>query len=668
MRPSRLVMGAFALVGITSVAANPACSSSSGSGFQQLPDGGLDASIRRGPDGSIIGTPDAPVMLGVGKDAGGDAPKSMVSNEGGFNDAKVSVDATGCVGDAGGPAPLQHTCIIFGPGGVDDNNECDGHHDPPAPFPANGATGNGFDDNCNGLVDEGCSCTMVGTTKPCYLVPATQTENGLPVGWCATNSVGTVACAQQGESGAQWNGVCRGAQSPYAEDVCAPGDFNCDGKPEDPPGGCACKSAPIICPSAPLTTVPYPPPSALPLEVNAGSWFADASQVAMATNWQWSMTGGDCDNILPNPTFGLYPSATATGSPVGTTSTTLGPTMKEHGTVATGASLGATPSVVYPAFALSGDYLLTASWELNGQPYSCTVQVQVRAPGLRAEACWATEGQGDDLDLHMAKVDGFATKCPNTMGWSDIDCSSADEDCFYSDCYGAAGSGGSGGSSGSGGSGGGGGDSVDWGYPTSPAASCNGWGSQTTGGGACGNPRLDRDANGLSGICRSGVTNPNAAGFCGPENINLDNPGDGDQYAVAVRFYARHGSPSGQLAQTHADVYCNGARILAAGYDPLPNASGLITSYYPGLITPGEDGAQGEGGDMWKVALVTTSIGDDGTLNCTVVPTQSMTPDTMRDGTTAYCVDNAAADGANSQILLTSGGGVPATANALCYH
>jgi hypothetical protein len=658
MRLSRIVTGLLAIAGVTSIAANPGCSSSSkGSGFTQPVDAGHDGGLMRGPDGAIIPPADAPVMLKTGMDAGGDAPKMKVTSEGGFNDAKVTVDATGCVEDAGGPAPLLHTCIIWNNGMPgDDNNECDGHHDPPAPFPANGSMGNGFDDNCNGLVDEGCACVNVGTTKPCYLVPATQTEQGLPVGWCATNSVGTVACAQQGESGAEWSGVCRGAQPPYANDVCAPGDFNCDGKPENAPGGCACKSAPIVCPTAPLTTVPYPPPTALPLEVNAGTWFSDPSQVPMATNWQWSMTGGDCDNILPNPTFALYPSPNGSGAPVGTTSTTLGMSMKEHGTVATGAALGATPSIVYPAFALSGDYILTASWELNGQPYTCTVQIDVRAPGLRAEACWSTEGQGDDLDLHMAKATGFSTKCPNKQGWSDNVCPSANEDCYYADCY-TSGSGPYASS-----------DTVNWGDAKSPAASCNGWGSQTTGGAPCGNPRLDRDANGLSGICNASEVNPNGAHFCGPENINIDNPSDGDEYAVAVRFYARHGTPAGQGARTHADIYCNGARILAAGYDPLPGPTGLITSLYPQLITQGEDGSAGEGGDMWKVALVTTSTGDGGELNCTVVPTQSMTADPSRDGTTAYCVDNAGMDGANSQILLTSSGGVPANANALCYH
>ena len=27
-----------------------------------------------------------------------------------------------------------------------------------------------------------------------------------------------------------WDGECRGAQPPFADDVCAPGDFDCDGR------------------------------------------------------------------------------------------------------------------------------------------------------------------------------------------------------------------------------------------------------------------------------------------------------------------------------------------------------------------------------------------------------------------------------------------------------
>ena len=81
------------------------------------------------------------------------------------------------------------------------------------------------------------------------------------------------------------------------------------------------------------------------------------------------------------------------------------------------------------------------------------------------------------------------------------------------------------------------------------------------------------------------------------------------------------------------------------------------------MIEAGED----SGGDMWKVALVTTQI-SNGVLTCNVVPTPSMMPDPMRDGSNAYCVDNFEADGANSQALLTATGAEPTSSPELCFH
>jgi hypothetical protein len=234
-------------------------------------------------------------------------------------------------------------------------------------------------------------------------------------------------------------------------------------------------------------------------------------------------------------------------------------------------------------------------------------------------------------------------QCSTTHAWSDLTCVAAYEDCFYGDCY-TAGSHT---------------NSVDWGYASSPKSACTGWGSQTAGA-VCYNPRLDRDANGLSGTCDPAVKNPNGRSangpFCGPENINVDHPVVNDRFAVGLRYYTRS-APGTVSAHSHVNVYCNGARVLSAGFDPIAG------NEYPQLWTSGAD----TGGDMWKVALLTTTVTGAG-LSCTVVPTQSTTPDPTRDGSTAYCVDNAALDGADSQEFLTEGGFEPANANALCYH
>src|SRR5439155_19061470 len=103
----------------------------------------------------------------------------------------------------------------------------------------------------------------------------------------------------------KWSGTCRGAQPPYAHDVCAPGDFNCDGLPENSDvQDCSCHVATVTCPTAPLQEKPYPDPAAIP-KVDGTSWIANG-QAAQATGWKWTVTGGDCDNILPHATFALY--------------------------------------------------------------------------------------------------------------------------------------------------------------------------------------------------------------------------------------------------------------------------------------------------------------------------------------------------------------------------
>ena len=548
----------------------------------------------------------------------------LVTDGGGlFNDGAPIVDGMSCLPDAGGPGPVKRTCLSA------TLNECDGQHDLPT-YPTNGTDGNGFDDDCDGLVDEGCACTAPGITKECHLVPASQTSGGLPVGWCAQNSKGTVDCLKpQSEFAGHWSGQCRGAQPPFADDICANGDFNCDGKDQNATSqDCSCKAGTIQCPTDPLETVPYPPPTALPLKVDAASWFLNPAEVSKATSWKWTLSGGDCDNILPHPTFSMYATSNGSAAGLGTQIDTLGMSGKEHGQVAKAPQV---TSSFYPAFSLSGDYLLQGEFDLYGEHVSCQQKIKVRAPGIRAEACWDTEGAGVDLDLHMSKVDGFQT-CPD-KGWSGT---CANQDCYYSSCTS--------------------GKFPAW-YPNSPASACEGWGSQTTGG--CGNPRLDRDANGLSGTCESSQTNPNASsggfgggGFCGPENINVDTPGDQSRYAVAVKYFGGS-SPS----KTHVNVYCNGERVLSTGYNPVTGND------FPKLIASGAD----SGGDMWKVALITATI-NGGVLSCDVKPTLSQQPHLATDGSNAYCVDNTSSDTADATKFFATGGAAPLNADALCFH
>ena len=572
---------------------------------------------------SACANSDDPVAV-VQDDTG--APPSLISEGGAdasldgtilFNDGGAP-DGQSCTPDAGGPGPISRICL------PPTTNECDGKHDLPT-YPANGTGGNGFDDDCDGLVDEGCTCEAAGITKDCYLVPASQSFGGKPAGWCEVNSKGTVDCVKpSSEFAGTWSGQCRGAQPAYADDFCAKGDFDCDGRDQNSKmTDCTCKGASVECPTDALTTIPYPPPGALPLKVDSASWFKNPGDILAATNWKWTLVGGDCDNILPHPTFAIYPVPSTTGPSAGTQSNTVGITANEHGMVATAPAVS---SAVYPAFSLSGDYSMKGEFDLNGQHFACTQKIQVRAPGLRAEACWDTEGNGDssyDIDLHMAQTTTVGASCPK-KGWSGT---CAAQDCYYGNCKSSA-------------------SGPNWYPPNADNSVCNGWGSKTSG--TCYNPRLDRDLI----TCDASQTNPNKPSFCGPENINVDAPGNGAKFAVGLRYFSGDAP-----ARTHVNVYCNGERVLSTGYNPVTGND------FPKLLESGGDSS----GDFWKVAMITTTVNAAG-LSCAVDPVPSVTPHLATDGSNAYCVDNTATETADSAKYFTLGGFSPLNAPAVCFH
>ncbi|TAK31038.1 MAG: hypothetical protein EPO40_05980 [Myxococcaceae bacterium] len=88
--------------------------------------------------------------------------------------------------------------------------------------------GNGFDDTCDGRVDEGCAC-VPGTTQRCFGGPPALAG----VGVCA---FGEQRCGGMGEFGT-W-GECVGAVAPAGE-ACDGADNDCDGVADD---GCECRA------------------------------------------------------------------------------------------------------------------------------------------------------------------------------------------------------------------------------------------------------------------------------------------------------------------------------------------------------------------------------------------------------------------------------------------
>lgn len=102
-------------------------------------------------------------------------------------------------------------------------NDAAGQRDSGIPTGEGERCGNGLDDDHNGLVDEGCSCTE-GASQPCYPSDADEIGRGL----CRR---GTQACIGTGEFGT-W-GTCEGAVTPAREACGNAMDEDCNGTPDD---------------------------------------------------------------------------------------------------------------------------------------------------------------------------------------------------------------------------------------------------------------------------------------------------------------------------------------------------------------------------------------------------------------------------------------------------
>ena len=609
------------------------------------------------PDDASVG-PDAPTL---DVNTTGDGPEQETSVVEGGYEGGVDVNVETSCSDAPPPPAEIHTGVCT----QLTDNECDGAHDPPnlqGHTIPNGAFGNGYDDDCDGMVDEGCACDAshdVGSTKDCYLMPSSWVDDAskLPVGWCALNSKGTVKCIHKGGPPEQpireWDGECRGAQPPLGDDVCAPGDFNCDGVPLNPVGtDCACVFNPVECPLEPLKMNPFPSVAdlthkdqnnpfvdpAIPFIVDGYDWIDDAVE-QQSTDWEWELTGGDCDNILPHPTFAMYqgPNA-ASAAKLGTQMDALGPNNNQHGFVTAPDNA---QHQVFPAFSLSGDYVVKGKFKLQNKDYECTIKVQVRAPGIRAELCWDTVGNSgsNDVDLHFARLQGNDS-C-STHGWF-LECGSApnSDDCYYNSSSGCSG-----------------GD-PGWGYSDSHDEACHGWGSLRDSYDSCTNPRLDRD----NISCAPAQTDPNGGGvfagnFCGPENINFDNPNPGDKFMVGVQCYSCVNS-NHPATHPHVNVYCNGERIFSAGYDP-----SQPPPHFPALTESGDD----TNGSLWNAAFI--EWGGNPSHPCTVNAVPSQVPNPTTDGSVQYCVEDGPQNqGGSDPWLFRSGGGLPTSPGVACWH
>ncbi len=87
---------------------------------------------------------------------------------------------------------------------------------------------NSVDDDCDGVVDEGCECEL-GAMRSCY----EGAEGTAGRGVCRT---GSQRCLPRGDGGSTWS-PCAGSVAPSAAEACDGADNDCDGQTDE---GCAC--------------------------------------------------------------------------------------------------------------------------------------------------------------------------------------------------------------------------------------------------------------------------------------------------------------------------------------------------------------------------------------------------------------------------------------------
>lgn len=414
------------------------------------------------------------------------------------------------------------------------------------------ADGCGAREMCNDGLDNNCdgvvdeTCPCIpGTVQRCFLGPPGHRGAGA----C---SDGNQTCVGIGEFG-NWS-ACVGGIAPSAE-TCDGADNNCDGCADD---GLCCRPA-GTCPSADDPRVPTGRPFT-PYTLHGATFFPGPARA-----WHWRVVGGPCDQLIyatrSRVSYGLGGSA---GDPRETD----------------GEELTFNPT-------LSGDYTVTLTvTPTDGPVFECTFIISVRAPGLRVEICWdrtgnprATSGTiGADIDLWLHSPRGMGT-------WGFPPGFEADETCGPYNCFNR---------------------NADipsifvasrpnWGYPASSGGAC-----RTPEGGLCKNPRLDLDNNGLNDAAHSDVD---------PENVNVDNPRDGDRFRIGA-YYWRGSVP----VQPMVNIYCGGS--LRATFGGAMVGGTLYGSSPVAGFTSGLGGFD-RASSFWRVADVSMRSGGS---ECDIVP------------------------------------------------
>ena len=237
---------------------------------------------------------------------------------------------------------------------------------------------NGMDDDCDGEIDEGCTCN-VGDTQPCFSGKPKQRG----VGICSDGIQNCIAQMRDGKAVKGKWGQCKNQILPMNAEVCDKADNNCNGCADE---GLCC-SPKIDCSYDIGTASPFTD------KLIDGTKIYDPAneyQDAGTATWEWTLTKGSCDIVLKKTSFSL------TSAVEGVAGTSTDTTDK-----ITFSGVGLSKFNVN--FQLSGTYNLHLKvTRQNGEVYECEWPLKVVSNGLRVELCWDTTGK-IDMDLHLGK-------------------------------------------------------------------------------------------------------------------------------------------------------------------------------------------------------------------------------------------------------------------------